>query len=109
MHVQVITGEGRDGATARLRHLKELQVWIGEEEKTVHAGAYGATGLVEILEVHAANGEQEILVLECTREQIRAVLEWQSATDEMIELEDLVLHLVKRMDSPAHPAGDGRK
>jgi hypothetical protein len=107
MHVQVITGDGPNGETFRLRHIKGLQDWLGETAKTVHAEAYGAAGLVEILEVRAVN-EQEILVLDCSREQIQAVLEWQSATDEVIELEDLVLHLVKQKQSPEITAGESR-
>jgi len=105
MHIQVITGEGRDGATKQLKHLKELQDWIGEANQLVHAEAYSAVGLVEILEVRSAT-EQELLVLECTREQIQAVLEWQSASDEVIELENLVLHLVRRLQLTT--AGEGR-
>lgn len=35
MHIQVITGEGRDGATKQLKHLKELQDWIGEANQLV--------------------------------------------------------------------------
>lgn len=96
MHIQIITGEGRDGATKQLKHLMELQEWIGEACQMVHADAYSAAGLVEILEIRGAT-EQELLVLECTREQIQAVLEWQSATDEVIELENLVLHLVRQV------------
>lgn len=96
MQVQVITGDGKDGSTNMIRHLKELQEWIGEPAKTVYAEAYSATGLVEILEVRAVN-EKEILVLNCSREQIQTVLEWQSATDEVIELEDLVVHLVRQI------------
>ncbi|MHC5193230.1 hypothetical protein ACYSUW_05695 [Pseudomonas frederiksbergensis] len=95
MQVQVITGDGKHGPTNMLRHIKELQDWIGEPAKIVYAEAYGAIGLVEILEVRAAN-EKEILVLDCSRVQIQAVLEWQSATDELIELEDLVIHLVRQ-------------
>lgn len=98
MQVQVITGDGRDGSTNMLKHLKELQDWIGEPAKTVYAEAYGATGLVEILKIRVAN-EKEILVLDCSREQVQTVLEWQSETDDMIELEDLVLHLVRRVSS----------
>ena len=107
MHVQVITGNGPNGETSCLSHIKGLQDWLGDTANTVHAEAYGATGLVEILEVRAVN-EQEILVLNCSREQIQAVLEWQSATDEVIELEDLVLHLVKRVESPVNLAREGR-
>lgn len=105
MHIQIITGEGRDGATKQLKHLMELQEWIGEASQMVHAEAYSAAGLVEILEVRSAT-EQELLVLECTREQIQAVLEWQSASDEVIELENLVLHLVRQVQPTT--AGEGR-
>ena len=39
MHVQVITGDGREGETNRLRHLKELKDWLNESGKIVHAEA----------------------------------------------------------------------
>lgn len=106
MQVQVIIREGQDGRGNVLRHLKELQDWIGEPAKTIYAEAYGASGLVEILEVRAAN-EREILVLDCSRDQIQAVLEWQSTTEDMIELEELVIHLVRQI-SPANPANESR-
>lgn len=105
MHIQVITGEGPNGVTQQLKHLKELQEWIGGANQMVHAEAYSVAGLVEILEVRSAT-EQELLVLECTREQIQAVLEWQSAADEVIELENLVLHLVRQVQPTT--AGEGR-
>ena len=100
MHIQVITGTGPHGITSRLQHVKEIQQWLSEtvgKHSTVHAEAYGAAGLVEILEVHAADGNEEILVLDCSTEQIQAVLEWQSETDEVVELENLVLHLVRKI------------
>ncbi|KFE50283.1 hypothetical protein [Pseudomonas syringae] len=62
----------------------------------VHADAYAVDGLVGILDVRAARGEREILVMGCSREQIQAVLEWQSETDELVDLEDLVIHLVRK-------------
>jgi hypothetical protein len=98
MQVQVISGDGSEGSANILRHLKELQDWIGAPVKTIYAEAYGAVGLVEILEVRAAN-EKEILVLACSREQIQAVLEWQSATEEVIELERLVIYLVRQIET----------
>ncbi len=97
MHVQVITGDGQNGETIRLRLLKGLKDWIGETGKIVHAEAYDPAGLVEILEVQAVNNE-EILVLECGREQIQAVLEWQSATDDVVEFENLLVHLVRKQN-----------
>jgi hypothetical protein len=103
MHVQVITGDGEKGETNRLRHLKELKAWFNESGKIVHAEAYDPAGLVAILEVRAAS-DKEILVLECSREQIQAVLEWQSATDEAVEFENLLLHLVRKQN----PTGESR-
>ncbi|MGY2313574.1 hypothetical protein ACW9I6_02720 [Pseudomonas sp. SDO5522_S412] len=103
MHVQVITGDGPQGETNRLRHLKELNVWFNESGKIVHAEAYDPAGLVAILEVRAAT-EREFLVLECSREQIQAVLEWQSETDEFIEFENLLLHLVRKQN----PTGESQ-
>lgn len=103
MHLQVITGDGQNGETNRLRLLKGLKGWLGETSQTVHAEAYGAAGLIEILEVRAAT-EPEILVMECSREQIQAVLEWQSATDEVVEFENLLLHLVRKQN----PTGESQ-
>lgn len=97
MHVQVITGEGREGETNRLRHLKELKEWLNESGEIVHAEAYDPAGLVAILEVRAVSNK-EILVLECSREQIQAVLEWQSATDDVVEFENLLLHMVRKQN-----------
>ena len=98
MQVQVITGDDREGSANMLRHLKELQDWIGDQAKTVYAEAYGTVGLVEILEVRAAN-EKEILVFGCSRAHIQAVLEWQSDTDEVTELDNLVIHLVRKIQT----------
>ncbi|MDU8571816.1 hypothetical protein RYA98_05675 [Pseudomonas syringae] len=96
MHIQVITGEGWQGATKLLKHLNELHESIGEANQLVYAEAYSAAGLLEILEVRSAT-KQELLVLECSRDQIQAVLEWQSETEDLVDLEDLVIHLVRRI------------
>jgi hypothetical protein len=103
MHVQVITGDGQQGETNRLRHLKELKEWFNESGKIVHAEAYDPAGLIAILEVRAVS-DKEILVLECSRDQIQAVLEWQSATDEVVEFENLLLHLVRKQN----PTGESQ-
>ncbi|WP_338513647.1 hypothetical protein VRC24_19685 [Pseudomonas poae] len=103
MHVQVINGNGGEGETNRLRHLRELKAWFNESGKIVHAEAYDPAGLVAILEVQAVN-DKEILVLECCREQIQAVLEWQSETDEVAEFENLQLHLVRKQN----PTGESQ-
>lgn len=103
MHVQVITGDAQQGETNRLRHLKDLKDWLNESGKIVHAEAYDPAGLVTILEVRAVS-DKEILVLECSRDQIQAVLEWQSATDEVVEFENLLLHLVQKQN----PTGESQ-
>jgi hypothetical protein len=97
MHVQIISGDGKNGETARLKVLKGLGDWLGQTWQGVHADAYSAASLIEILEVRAST-EREILVLECSREQIQAVLEWQSATDEVVELENVLLHMVRKQN-----------
>lgn len=97
MHVQVITGDGQEGETNRLSHLKELKAWFNESGKIILAKAYDPADLVATLEVQAVNNK-EILVLECSREQIRAVLELQSATDEVVEFESLMVHLVRQQN-----------
>ncbi|WP_025994427.1 hypothetical protein [Pseudomonas viridiflava] len=67
----------------------------------VHADAYAIGGLLEILDIRAARGERELMVLQCSREQIQAVLEWQSETEDVADLEDLIIHLARRLD-PSH-------
>ncbi|WP_122592939.1 hypothetical protein [Pseudomonas viridiflava] len=65
----------------------------------VHADAYAAGGLLEILDIRAARGERELMVLQCSREQIQAVLEWQSEAEDLLNLEDLVIHLVRKAEN----------
>ncbi|WP_122532561.1 hypothetical protein [Pseudomonas viridiflava] len=62
----------------------------------IHADAYAVGGLLGILDVRAARGELELVVLQCSREQIQAVLEWQSETEDVLDMEDLVIHLVRK-------------
>lgn len=62
----------------------------------VHADAYAVDGLLEILDVRAARGEREMMVLQCSREQIQAVLGWQLEAEDAVDLEDLIIHLARR-------------
>lgn len=62
----------------------------------VHADAYAVDGLLEILDVRAARGEREMMVLQCSREQIQAVLEWQLEAEDGVDWEDLIIHLARR-------------
>lgn len=103
MQIQVITTD-QQGTPFDL--LKEV---TGRLEKNSHgypivyASAYAEAGLVEILEVRACRGERELLVMECNARQIQAVLEWQSAAEQDVDLEDLVLHLVRKAPTQANP------
>lgn len=95
MHIQLIVERERDNAIEEIRRINAVMTQLGYEGRTVFAEAYGADGLVQILEVRASSGQREILVMDCSREQVQAVLEWQSCDDEG-ELDDLVIHLVRK-------------
>ena len=95
MHIQVITERDPDNSITEIRRINAVMTQLGYEGRTVFAEAYGADGLVQILEVRASGGQGEILVMDCSREQVQAVLEWQACDDEG-ELEDLVIHLVRK-------------
>lgn len=96
MQIQVVAGTAKSLQDRTSQLLNELG---NDHRKTVQAEAYGANGLVDILEVRATDGHREILVLNCSRLQIQAVLEWRSCTEDTNEFEDLVLHLVRLPDS----------
>ena len=72
------------------------RIGIETGRPAVNAGAYGARGLVTILWVRAEGGQREILVVDCDRDQIQAVLEWRSEMEESVEFDDLVIHLVRK-------------
>ena len=95
MQVQVVAKRDQDHAITEIRRLNAVMSQLGYESRTVFAEAYATDGLVEILEVRANRGQREILVMECSRKQVQAVLEWQACDDEG-ELEDLVIHLVQK-------------
>jgi len=96
MQIQVVAGTAKSLQDRTSQLLNELG---NDHRKTVQAEAYGANGLVDILEVRATDGQREILVLNCSRLQIQTVLEWRSCTEDTNEFEDLVLHLVRLPDS----------
>ncbi|MGH8385511.1 MAG: hypothetical protein ACRESJ_08445 [Pseudomonas sp.] len=100
MQIQVVAGTECGDAKSLKDPISQLLREFGNDHcKTVQAEAYGANGLVDILEVRATDGQREILVLNCSRLQIQAVLEWQSCSEDTTEFEDLVLHLVRLPDS----------
>lgn len=98
MQIQILAA-GDAAATLQDRVTQLLNLVGNDHRKTVQADAYGAGGLVDILEVRAADGQRAIVVLNCSRLQIQAVLEWQSATEDSNEFEGLELHLVRQPDS----------
>jgi hypothetical protein len=100
MQIQVIAESSLDTSLSLQDRIAELHNQMGNDHrKTVQADAYGADGLVDILDVRATDGQREILVLNCSRLQIQAVLEWQSLTGDNNEFEGLELHLVRKPDS----------
>jgi len=101
MHIQLIVERERDNAIEEIRRINAVMTQLGYEGRTVFAEAYGADGLVQILEVRASGGQREILVMDCSREQVQAVLEWQSCDDEW-EFDDLVIHLVRKQEEQNH-------
>jgi hypothetical protein len=96
MQIQIVAGT----ALAQQRRVTELLDELGNDRRrTVQAEAYGPAGLIDILEVRSSDGHREILVLNCSRLQIQAVLDWQSCEEDNAQLKSLVLHLVRIPDS----------
>ena len=54
--------------------------------------------MLKIVEVRAAGGQREILVDDCSRQQILRILEWQSCVEHEPNFDDLVIHLARRTD-----------
>ena len=100
MQIQIVAGTDRSDAKSLQDRVSQLLRELeNDHRKTVQAEAYGADGLVDILEVRAADGQREIVVLNCSRLQIQAVLDWQSCTEDTNVFVDLVLYLVRLPDS----------
>lgn len=96
MHIQVIADPSSVGSLAEIKRLGAVMEALGYASNTVYAEAYGGAGLVSILEVRAMRGQKEILIVDCTRDQVQAVLEWQACDDDQGLYEDLVIHLVRK-------------
>ena len=94
MQIEVITeshtGDASDYVPFLIACLKETS----DGMPIVYADAYAVDGLLGILDVRATRGEREILVLNCSRAHVQAVLEWNACDDDGA-FEDLVLHLVR--------------
>ncbi|MCP2140721.1 UNVERIFIED_ORG: hypothetical protein J2Y94_002046 [Pseudomonas poae] len=96
MQIQVFLGNAGDGKTNKLQSVQDRLEFTGESAPIIQAGAYGEDGLLEILEVRAAGGQREILVDDCSRQQILRVLEWQSSVEHEPDFDSLVIHLARK-------------
>ncbi|NWD24891.1 hypothetical protein HX864_16585 [Pseudomonas yamanorum] len=96
MQIQVFMGSAGDGSTNKLQAVQDRLDFVGVSAPIIQAGAYGEDGLLEILEIRAAGGQREILVDDCSRQQILRVLEWQSCIEHEPSFEGLVIHLARR-------------
>ncbi|WP_122665349.1 hypothetical protein [Pseudomonas viridiflava] len=95
MQVEVVIESRTTDAADQIPFLIACLKETSDGMPIVHADAYAVEGLLGILEIRAARGEREILVMGCSRDHIQAVLEWQSETDGNVDLKDLVIHLVR--------------
>lgn len=96
MQIQVFMGNAGDGKTSKLQSVQDRLEFTGESAPIIQAGAYGEDGLLEILEVRAAVGQREILVDDCSRQQILKVLEWQLCVEHKPDFDGLVIHLARK-------------
>ena len=96
MQIQVLMGNAGDGKTNKLQSVQDRLDFAGQSAPIIQAGAYGEEGLVQILEVRAAAGQREILVDDCSRQQILRVLEWQSCVEHEPDFDGLVIHLARK-------------
>ena len=96
MQIQVFMGSAGDGKTSKLQSVQDRLHFTGESAPIIQAEAYGEDGLLEILEVRAAGGQREILVGDCSRQQILRVLEWQSCSEHEPKFDGLVIHLARK-------------
>lgn len=96
MQIQVFMGSAGDGNTSKLQSVQDRLDFTGECVPIIQAGAYGEDGLLQILEVRVAAGQREILVDDCSRQQILRVLEWQSCVDHEPNFDGLVVHLARK-------------
>lgn len=84
MQIQVFMGNAGDGKTSKLQGMQDRLDFTGESAPIIQAGAYGEDGLLEIL------------VDDCSRQQILRVLEWQSCVEHEPDFDGLVIHLARK-------------
>lgn len=96
MQIQVFMGNNGHEKISKLQYVKDRLDFIGESAPIIQAGAYGEDGLIEILDVRAASGQREIMVDDCTKQQILRVLKWQSRVEHEPSFDELMIHLARR-------------
>jgi hypothetical protein len=96
MQIQVFMGNAGDGRTNKLQSVQDRLDFAGQSAQIIQAGAYGEEGLLQTLEVRAAAGQREILVDDCSRQQILRVLEWQTCVEHEPDFDGLVIHLARK-------------
>jgi hypothetical protein len=96
MQIQVFMGNAGDGQTNKLQSVQDRLDLAGQSAPIIQAGAYAEEGLLQMLEVRAAAGQREILVDDCSRQQILRVLEWQSCLEHEPDFDGLVIHLARK-------------
>ncbi|NKF27003.1 hypothetical protein HER21_11120 [Pseudomonas sp. BGM005] len=96
MQIQVLMGNAGDGKTDKLQPVIDQLQALGHTHPVIQADAYGEEGLLQILEVRAASGQRDILVNDCSRQQILRVLEWQSCVEHEPDFDSLVIHLARK-------------
>lgn len=96
MLIHVLMGNAVGCGQSQLQQEQDRLAKAGKDHSIVNAGAYASDGLLSILEVRLHAGQLEILVDDCTREQILEVLAWQSCVKDDDRFDDLVVHLARR-------------
>jgi hypothetical protein len=89
-------GNAGDGQTNKLQSVQDRLGLAGQSAPIIQAGAYAEKGLLQMLEVWAAAGQREILVDDCSRQQILRILEWQSCVEHEPDFDGLVIHLARK-------------
>jgi len=96
MLIHVLMGNAGGCGQSQLQQEQDRLAKAGKDHSIINAGAYANDGLLSILEVRFHAGQLEILVDDCTREQILQVLAWQSCVEDDDRFDDLVVHLARR-------------
>jgi hypothetical protein len=96
MQVQVITGEMATGKTTKLRGIQDELASQGVDAPIVPGNAFTTPYFLVLIAERAIEGAKHFLADDCTRQQIKAVLELQQRGEHSGLPEDLIVHLVRQ-------------